>query len=102
MTMDLGDNWGRAVDVRPGCGLDSESMLELANEVRRAREKFPGSRFLLAALTEELGEVARALLQRQGKERVRKEALQVACVAMRLFEEGDATFSDVTDAEAKP
>lgn len=73
----------------------------LDGEIVRARVKFPGNRFLLAALTEEVGELARALLQRKPDDAWR-EALQVACVAMRIFEEGDATFADVTDAEAKP
>lgn len=101
-TVDLGDTWGKAVEARPGRGLYSESLLALANEVRAGREKFPGTRFMLAAATEELGEVARALLQKQGKERVRKEALQLAATAMRIYEEGDASFADITDAEALP
>ena len=77
-----------------------ESVCDLAEELVRARDKFPGNALLLAALVEEVGELARALLQRQGKEQVRKEALQVACVAVRIYEEGDATFEDVTDAQA--
>jgi NTP pyrophosphatase (non-canonical NTP hydrolase) len=71
-------------------------------EVTRARLKFPGNRFLLAALTEEVGELARALLQRRPREEWEREAIQVACVAVRIIEEGDATFDDVTSAEAKP
>lgn len=82
--------------------LYESSTADLSAEVQRARAKFPGNRLLLAALTEEVGELARAYLQREGRERVRREALQVACVAMRIFEEGDATFDDVTDQEAKP
>ena len=78
------------------------TVVRLEAEVRRARGKFPGNRFLLAALTEEVGELARALLQRQGEAQVQREALQVACVALRILEEGDASFADVTDAEALP
>ena len=78
------------------------TIFALAEEVARARAKFPGNRFMLAALTEEVGELARALLQRQGADRVRAEALQVACVAIRIFEEGDSSFDDVSDCEAKP
>lgn len=71
-------------------------------EVIKARIKFPGNRLLLAALTEEVGELARALLQRKPKDEIEREAIQVAAVAVRIIEEGDATFSDVSDAEAKP
>jgi hypothetical protein len=74
---------------------------ELNAEVTRARVKFPGNRLLLAALVEEVGELSRAYLQREGAERVRIEALQCACVAIRIAEEGDATFADVTDEEAQ-
>ena len=81
--------------------MHGSSASDLAEEVMRARQKFPGRRFLLAALTEEVGELAKAYLQREGDEAVRKEALQVACVAMRIYEEGDETFDDVTAAEAK-
>lgn len=74
---------------------------EIAAEVMRARDKFPGNRHLLAALVEEVGELAKAYLQREGGDRVRKEAIQIACVAIRIIEEGDSVFADVTDAEAK-
>lgn len=80
------------------CG---SSASDLAEEILKAREKFPGNRYLLAALVEEVGELAKAYLQREGKEAIRKEALQVACVAMRIYEEGDAIFDDVSDAESK-
>jgi hypothetical protein len=82
-------------------GMSESSFAILQAELMAARTKFPGNRHLLAALTEELGELARALLQRQGTKRVRAEAVQVACVAMRIFEEGDKIFEDVTDEEAK-
>lgn len=75
---------------------------ELLAELARARAKFPGNRFLLAALAEETGEVSRALLQQLSKEKLRQEAIQVACVAIRIYEEGDATFDDITPQESKP
>ena len=81
--------------------LAGSSACDLAEEVLRAREKFPSNRFLLAALTEEVGELAKAYLQREGRDAIRKEALAVACVAMRIYEEGDAIFDSVTEAEAK-
>jgi NTP pyrophosphatase (non-canonical NTP hydrolase) len=95
-----GDDWGRfAHHVEELSTLATD---ELAHEVVRARGKFQTNRFLLAALTEEVGELAQALLQRQPRERIEREALQVAVVAMRIYEEGDATFADVTDEEAQP
>lgn len=82
--------------------LENGSLTELQAEVLAGREKFPRNRLMLAGLTEEVGELAKALLQRQGRDRIQREALQVAAVAMRIFEEGDATFADVTDEEAQP
>jgi hypothetical protein len=71
-------------------------------ELAKARTKFPGNRFLLAALTEEVGELAQQLLQRGHPSNVFKEAIQVACVALRIAAEGDATFDDITAEESKP
>jgi hypothetical protein len=82
--------------------LEKESIVELSRELDKGRLKFPHNRFLLAALTEEVGELASTLLQRERPERIKREALQVAAVAMRIYEEGDATFEHVTDEEAQP
>lgn len=79
---------------------DSGTVAKLNDEIRRARRKFPGNRFLLAALTEEVGELAQALLQNKSREDVEKEALQVACVALRILEEGDASFADIGPEES--
>lgn len=81
---------------------EASTVSDIAEEVMRARVKFPGNRFLLAALTEEVGELAQAYLQKKPKKQIRKEAIQVACLAIRLAEEGDASFDDITDEEAKP
>ena len=67
---------------------------DIAEEVVRARAKFPDNRHLLAALTEEVGELAQAILQKKPREEVQKEARQVACVAIRIIEEGDSAFDD--------
>jgi NTP pyrophosphatase (non-canonical NTP hydrolase) len=64
----------------------------VSEEVRRARKKFPGRAKLLAALIEEVGELAKAMLQRKSLEDVEKEAVQIACVAIRIIEEGDSDF----------
>lgn len=61
-------------------------------EMARARTKFPGNGKLLAALVEEVGELAKALLQRRAKEEIVAEAIQVAVVAIRIAEEGDSDF----------
>lgn len=63
---------------------------EVEEEVARARAKFPGNAHQYAALAEEVGEVARALLE--GSDNLREECVQVAAMAMRLAEEGDGDF----------
>ena len=78
-----------------------ETTVALAAEISRARAKFPGNRHMLAALTEEVGELAQALLQGKARGEICKEALQVACVALRLYEEGDASFATLTEDEKK-
>ncbi len=82
--------------------VSAEMVACLQNEVMRARAKFPGNRHLLAALTEEVGELAQAILQRKPHSEVVEEAIQVACVAMRIAEEGDSAFDDLTAEESKP
>jgi len=72
--------------------LRAESLKLLKEEVSKARTKFPGAEDLTVALMEEAGELAQATLKCDS-ENIKKEALQVACVAMRIFEEGDTTFT---------
>ena len=66
---------------------------EILRELERARAKFPTQDvwITLAALTEEVGELNQAVLQMhhepaKGKvlADIRKEAIQVACMAMRV------------------
>lgn len=76
--------------MRPG----NATIGDVVEEVMRARTKWPGRRHLLAALMEEVGELARAMLDNEGRERVRAEAIQVACVAVRIAEEGEETFDE--------
>ena len=65
-------------------------------EMRRAQRKFPSTRLQMAALTEEVGELANALIEhaRSGKpaEEVYAEAVQVAAMAARIALEGSAEF----------
>lgn len=84
------------------CPVADTSLRALAAEIEAARAKFPGNRFLLTALVEEVGELAKALLQNQHPEEIEREALQVACVAIRIIEEGDATFATLRQEETKP
>jgi hypothetical protein len=62
----------------------------LKTEVFKARSKFPSNEHLFAALLEEVGELAHEMTR--DRQRQREEALQVACVAIRIAEEGDADF----------
>lgn len=78
-------------------------LVEVLAELRRAQAKFPDSVLSLAALMEEVGELAQAMLKvRAGKwpaERVREEAIQVAVMAMRVALEGDRSFELVSYSE---
>lgn len=75
---------------------------DIEAELERARAKFPGTWQVMNALTEEVGELANALLEQDYQkgygsaavlnDAVRKEAIQVAAMAIRLLEEGDTTF----------
>lgn len=65
-------------------------------ELAFAREKFKGNKHRLAALTEEVGELNKALMeQEEGKATafdIFAEAIQVAAMAIRIAEEGDKSF----------
>lgn len=74
-----------------------ETLIALDSEMARARGKHPGPHLLMVALTEEVGEVAKAMLdtlaidpsRRTTSAEIKAEAIQVAVVALRIFEEGD-------------
>jgi len=65
-------------------------------ELAYAREKFPGNEDQFAALIEEVGELANALIEhKRGKgngANVFAEAIQVAAMAIRVAEEGSKEF----------
>jgi hypothetical protein len=71
---------------------------DIEAELASARGKWPANSHLLAALTEEVGELAKALLHinfEPGKEKhedVYNEAVQVAVMAIRIATEGDSTL----------
>ena len=62
-------------------------------ELQRAREKFPRPNLNMVALVEEVGELAKALLD-EPYNNVRREAVQVAVMAMRVAVDGDPTLDD--------
>ena len=64
---------------------------DIRNELQRARTKFPGKNVTFAALVEEVGELAKATFE-EPRANVRKEAVQVAVMAMRMVLDGDHTF----------
>lgn len=66
---------------------------EIKKEVGFARSKFPGDNVTFAALVEEVGELATAVFS-QSRAEVRKEAVQVAAMAIRVILDGDCTFGD--------
>lgn len=69
---------------------------EVEAELNSARSKFPEGKHMMTALTEEVGELAQALLDHdqgeQTNEQVFKEAIQVAAMAVRIASEGDSNF----------
>lgn len=72
---------------------ETELCDEILAELGRARDKFPGDNVTLAALMEEVGELAKATFE-EPRANVRKEAVQVAVMAMRMVLDGDCTFDD--------
>lgn len=80
---------------------------EIVRELGRARAKFPGVEHMTCAAMEEMGEVARALLQLEhepakGKRSVdvAGECIQLAAMAIRIATEGDTTYTRYDPAEA--
>lgn len=68
-------------------------IMDLRDEVQSATKKFPRPDAILAALMEEAGEVANAVLDRPWNE-VYKECIQTAAMALRLALEGDPTLRE--------
>jgi hypothetical protein len=74
----------------------------ITNEVARARNLVPGRTDMFVALTEEVGQLAQALIDQKYKAarndtqfhlNVLAEAVQVAAMAVRIATEGDAGFN---------
>lgn len=84
--------------------LDDAFLDAVKAELESAREKFPLSIMCLAALTEEVGELAKACLDvRTGKGKpleIWQEAVQVAAMAVRVATEGDLSINTVKQITA--
>lgn len=70
-----------------------QALFEVGAEIDCATEKHPTAEHRLAALVEEVGELAQTLLQCGNGARSRVEASHVACVAVRIMTDGDADFA---------
>src|SRR5690606_29234745 len=78
---------------------DAEALVqEILAELRRARRKYPDNNVMTLALVEEVGELAKALID-ESRERVREEAIQVAVMAMRVVLDGDRTLDAWREAK---
>lgn len=93
--------WPTPLSLKALSPLDEIFLRDVGEEVQRARSKFPSSRMSMAALTEEVGELAQALLKvAAGKwpaSRIREEAIQVACMALRVAIDGDESFTNYVE-----
>lgn len=87
----------RIFDALYGSGSKATPEEKLAGEIMaeliHARTKFPGTNATLAALVEEVGEVSTALME-EPRANVRKEAIQVAVMAIRIILDGDQTLDE--------
>jgi NTP pyrophosphatase (non-canonical NTP hydrolase) len=77
--------------------VDGQIILMVRGELDAARGQFPESTHMLAALMEEVGELAQALMEHdrdgsQTTQEVLREAVQVAAMAIRVAAEGDENF----------
>lgn len=68
-------------------------LAEVRAELIRARQKLPGDRVMAIALMEEVGELAKAMLDEPAAN-VRKEAVQTAVMAARIVLDGDGSVRD--------
>ena len=79
--------------------MNTKTYLHVSEELVRARNKFPDTNHMFDALVEEVGELAKALLEQEQEkhkgvtsEDVYAEAIQCAAMAIRMVEEGDKSY----------
>lgn len=83
--------------IIPATETGLEEILEaVGHEYYRATKLHPGSQCLMAAVTEETGELAKACLD-EPIQNVQAEAIQVASTALRLALVGDPTFNTIRE-----
>lgn len=85
------DVWNHRATPAPVVTEEEALCREILAELTRTRTKFPGKNVTFAALVNEVGELATATFD-EGRDRVRKEAIQVAVMAMRMILDGDHCF----------
>lgn len=87
--------------------LDSETILKIETSafmrdvdaaLAHARLKFPGTNTTLAAMVEEMGEVAQAMMD-EPRTNFRAECAQLAAMAIRLAVEGDHTIEALRESK---
>lgn len=83
---------GDAREVDERTHQDYLFLRDMVGELASSRTEHPLPDACLAALSEELGEVAKAMLD-EAPGRVRAECLQLASTALRLAVEGDPTMA---------
>ena len=71
---------------------DNQFLADVLQRLEFARTVHQGNGHLFAALASEVGELADALIDREGFDRVWAEAVDVAVVALRIAAEGDPDF----------
>ena len=74
--------------------IDMQYENQVRRELKNAREKFPGTFGAFVALIEEVGEVAKAILQEDYRS-VERELKQVSTMAHRVATEGDGHISQL-------
>jgi hypothetical protein len=94
--IELYDDRAHRVVRNKGVALDEEMLGLIAIELTKARRKFPSARGSMCALTEEVGELAKACMD-EPLENVIAEAVQVACMAIRVATEGDGTLNEIRE-----
>lgn len=79
---------------------DNQFFEKVQQELQRARAKFPSPTASTVALGEEYGELCKAILD-ESWDRVVAEAIQVACMACRVANEGDPSLDSYRISRAQ-
>lgn len=88
------ETWDKENPEDPAVVTDEIMFRLIADELAKARKKFPGNKHQLAAFNEEAGELTRAMLEYEYEQAAQrdivKEAVQSAAMAIRVAVEGSA------------